>query len=523
MLKLLPVYTCVFLAALIVSLPVNISAQTGGQQLSPETAVDRLSYSYGWQTGAGAGTSGELPFWIYSNRYGQIDRQSANGLFSLFGLGEYDLGSGFSAAVKADLLFRTSDRSNIHFNEGFVQLSYGYFELWAGRKREQFGLIHPTLSTGSMDLSENARPIPQIVFATRGFMPVPYTDGILHFDASLGHGWQTDRSDRFVDGLVRIHRKHLYLRIFDENAPLVLHGGLKHFAQWGGTSQLHGSSPVNFRSFLDVFFSRAADSNEIIGGGQLLNSAQNHIGTYDFAIKVNTERYIFSLSRQFILEDTPNARFGTPWDGMWGATISLREPGLPRSWKSAGSNPRPAAGAQGSRLHQSRSGSGFRPLLQTIHYEYIDLKEGMSRFPQRARDEYFNYYNHWAYRGGWTYFGQSLGNPLLLTDPLYLGVVNNEIIAHHLGLEGFWGAFDWRFLSTYSRNYGANRASRRTNPTGRENLLTERRDQWSFLLDVGTKQFFKNTEARISFGFDTGEVHPQNFGTLLTLRWTAGS
>jgi len=479
------------------------------------------SQTYGWQVRAGAATAGDLPFWLYSNQWGQIDPYSANGMLNLFGRQVFSFDSGISITGKADLLLRASQGSNVHFNEAFLKVSYGYFELWAGRKHEQYGLVHPTLSTGTMDLSQNARPVPQIVFATRGFMPVPFTRGVVYADASLGHGWLTDYDDRFVEGTVRIHRKHLYLRIFSENSPLVLHGGLKHFAQWGGTSPLHGNSPVNFRSFIDVFFSRAADSEEIIGGGNLLNSAQNHLGTYDFAALVNTENFAISLSRQFILEDTPNARFGTPWDGLWGATISLRPPDSPRSWRGSGSSSSRNSGS-GTRLHRA-SDKNFRPLLETVHYEYMDLKEGMSRFPQRARDEYFNYYNHWAYRGGWTYHNQSMGNSLLLTNRTHLGVVNNEIIAHHAGLNGYIGdAADWRFLTTYSRNYGANRASLRTNPTGRQNLLTERKDQWSFMLELSTVKLFENLETGIMLAYDTGAVHSQNLGAMLSVRWTSG-
>ena len=496
----------------------DVQAQTGSYPQG-------LSFGYGWETGAGAGFSGTQPFWLHANQHGQVDPYSANAMSNFFGFGRYSLNNGLTLTAQADLFVRASQDSQLHFTEGFVQLSYGSFDLWAGRKRERFGLIHPTLSTGSMDLSENARPLPQIVFATRGFMPVPFTRGVLFADASLGHGSQNNFNDRFVEGLVRVHRKHLYLRIFSNDAPLVLYGGLKHFAQWGGSSPLHGSSPVNFRSFIDVFFSRAADSNEIIGGGQLLNSAQNHLGTYDFAFKINTERYVISVSRQFILEDTPNARFGTPWEGLWGASLTFRPPPERRSWRSTRTAPAPVAGQrQQSRLHPGYHSSDdtFRPFLKSIHYEYLDVMSDMFRFPQRARDEYFNYYNHWAYRGGWTYFGNTLGNPLFLTDRDFLGVVNNEIFAHHLGLEGFLGkAFDWRFFATYSRNYGANRVTHRSNLSGREKLLTERRDQWSFMLDMGTNTLLPRTETRLRLAFDRGDVHPNTLGAMVTLRWVS--
>ena len=53
------------------------------------------------------------------------------------------------------------------------------------------------------------------------------------------------------------------------------------------------------------------------------NKYQNHVGTYDFSLLFRFERFRMAVSRQFLLEDTPNARFGTPWDGMWGAWIDM--------------------------------------------------------------------------------------------------------------------------------------------------------------------------------------------------------
>lgn len=500
-----------------------------------DNKAEENSYSYGWQVRTGIATATQMPFWMYSNQRGQIDKYSANAIFNFFGEWNHTYNSGISLESRANLLLRASDESTVHLNEGYFGINYGGFNLWAGRKYENFGFVHPRLSTGSMEMSNNARPLPQIVFETDGFMPVPFFGGILFADASLGHGWFTQghgwieidpdnidpdfelpavERDRYDEGVVHLHRKHLYLRIFNENAPLVLHGGLVHMAQWGGKS----TSPVNFSSFLDVFFSRASDSTEILSGGQLDNSSQNHFGVYDFAILVNLEEYTFALTRQFILEDTPNARFGAPWDGLWGLTLKRRAPNTSRSWRNQPESYR-STGSH-SRLHQ-RPDANFRPFLKTIHYEYLDLMEGMSRFPHRPRDEYFNYYNHWIYRAGWTYFNQSIGNSLVTTDPNYLGVVNNEIIGHHIGLEGYAGkVLDWRFFATYTRNYGANRVPVRNNPIIRDTLITERRDQWSFMLFMGSNRLFENVQTEVSLAFDFGQLHPANAGIMLSLRWT---
>ncbi|MDI6400570.1 capsule assembly Wzi family protein [Balneolaceae bacterium ANBcel3] len=489
-------------------------------QKQPDTP--QRVFTYGTMIQAGGGTAGEMPFWLHSNRFGSLDRYSQNSSLHLFGSWKETIFDRLVLSVHFDLLLRDAHQSNAWFQEAYVQGEYAGFVFFAGRKIEHYGLVHPMLSSGTMDLSHNARPMPKVVFSTKDFRPVPFTRRVFYYDASVAHGWFDDNSYRFTDDVL-LHQKHLYIRMFSEDAPIVPRAGLKHFAQWGGFSPLTGQAPVNFRSYIDVFFSLASDSKEILPGGKTSNHFQNHIGTYDFALMLNLGSYRISLSRQFILEDTPNARFGTPWDGMWGAYIELRPDSRTR-WRSD----RPADWR-----------TEHRPLLKAVHYEYLDTKEGIGRFPHRTMSNYFDYYNHWAYRGGWTYHGRVLGNPLFSGDPEYYGVVNNILIGHHVSMMGYAGPIDWRFFTTYSRNYGSGLITEK-NSGDRLRGLTERRDQWSVMLELssylfsgGTSYFSetgtlknktKNSFTRpvrltLSLAYDFGELYPQNFGILVGFRW----
>ncbi|MDG5766338.1 capsule assembly Wzi family protein [Balneolales bacterium ANBcel1] len=461
------------------------------------------AYSYGWMIRAAASTAGPLPFWIHSNRLGTLDQESANLATHLFGSWSHRFDSGIHLKAGGNLLLRAAASSDACLQEAYLEAGYSHFILWAGRKRENFGMVHPHLSMGTTDLSHNARPIPKITFETDGFQQVPGTRRVLNYKAGISHGWMNDTNHRFVDD-VWLHQKYLYLQIFSDDAPVVGRGGLKHFAQWGGDSPVFGRSPKNLRAFRDVFFSLAADSKEIFEGGELLNSQQNHMGSYDFNLRLNLGQYRVSISRQFILEDTPNARFGTPWDGLWGAYVELRPDSRTR-WRS--------------NLPNDRVATPHRPLLRAVHYEYLDTKEGIPRFPHRDMTSYFNYYNHSSYRGGWTYYGRSLGNPLFFGDPDYLGVVNNIIIAHHAGAMGHAGPIDWRVFTTYSRNYGAGRVTRLDGT--RVQLPNERRDQWSFMLELETGAFHPSLVAGAALALDTGEVYKDNLGLMISLRWTA--
>ncbi len=462
--------------------------------------ISQSDVSWGWKWRGAVSSSGDMPFWLHSNRFGELNRYSANTTYNISGSWKRTRESGISLASGGNILFQGSGQSVIRLREAYVQAGYGHFMLWAGRKREDFGLLHPELSMGTVDLSHNARPMPKITFATDGFQPVPGTRRVVYYDASLAHGWLEDTEYRYVDGVL-LHQKHLYLRIFSEDAPVAPRAGLKHFAQWGGDSPIHGEAPVNLRAFRDVFISLASDSREIFEGGELQNRYQNHVGSYDFALMVNLGRYKMSISRQFILEDTPNARFGTPWDGMWGAWIELRPDSRTR-WRAD----RPS---DWRREH--------RPLIKAINYEHINTLDGLTRYPHRDRHQHVNYYNHRAYRGGWTYYGRAIGNPLLFGDRDHYGVVNNQIVGHHVGLMGYAGPVDWRFFSTYSRNYGAGRVH---DFEGNWDIgLTDRKDQWSFMLETKTGMFHPSIEAAATLALDVGEAYARNFGVMISLWW----
>ena len=490
------------------SIIASVPDQPAGGSASSHGA-DPVSLT-GFRMQMAGGYNGELPFWIHSNRHGELDPHSGNTALHLFGAWRRHYDSGFTLSTGANLMLRGAEDASIRFQEAYVQLGYGDFVLWAGRKHEYFGTVHPRLSMGTADLSHNARPMPKITLATEGFRPFPGTRGIVDYNASFSHGWMRDNEHRYVENPM-LHQKHLYIRLFNDRSRVVPQAGIKHFAQWGGSSPRDGDVPGGLRAFRDVVFSRSADSKEILSGGQLENRYQNHFGTYDFSLLFRFDDVHVSVSRQFILEDTPNARFGTPWDGMWGV------------WLAFPSDDR----------FPGRTASD-RPVftIRAINYEHINTIEGVDRYPHRNRSSYFNYYNHSRYRGGWTYEGRSLGNPLFFGDSGHVGVVNNLMLAHHAGIMGQAGRVDWRAFATYSRNYGA---AGITNLDGLQYTgVTDRQDQWSFMLEVSGElpammdllpgdwplsDRWDALELTATMALDLGEAHRKNAGMMVGLRW----
>lgn len=516
-----PVYNITMPAMLVESIPVRGS----DQGMSAHRRPDQIALGFRLQM-AGA-SQGQMPFWIYSNRHGELYPFTANAAMHLFGGWHRQYRSGITLSTGADIMLRGANDASLRFQEAYVQVGYGSFVLWAGRKREHFGFVHPELSTGTADVSLNARPITKITLATNGFQAVPGTRGIVDYHASFAHGWLRKEDHLFLERPF-LHQKHLYLRLFNDRSPVVPQGGLKHFAQWGGLNPQFGRAPAGFSAFRDIFLARSADSSEILPGGQLGNQFQNHVGTYDFSLLIRLERVSFAVSRQFFLEDTPNARFGTPWDGMWGAWVTF----------SDGSR----SGRDPSRIghntsQDSRNAFPPRPpdrrfSIRSLNYEHINTKEGVDRISHRDFSTYYNYHNHWFYLGGWTNDGRAIGNPLFFGDSGHIGVVNNIMLAHHLGVAGYAGPADWRFFTTYSRNYGSPRV---VDHSGRRyDGVTERQDQWSFMLELRDRGLISNLmrsfgrglpdplqdlEVIATLALDLGEAHPRNAGMMLGLRW----
>ncbi len=438
----------------------------------PRFALAADDFRYGVQFRGAAGADSNMPFWLHSNRYGEFDRYNNNLVANFFGKREWSLRNGLGLTVGADFSIRGMNDFDNGLQEGYIMLLYRRFKLFAGRKREYFGLVDPELSLGSMDWSANARPINQISFSTDEHRPVPGTGNYLFYDAHIAHGWMDDNEYRYVED-PWVHSKSLYLRLFGEDHAVNLHGGVSHYVLWAGYSPRYGEVQSDWQAFKDVFLSRTPDTDEIIDGGQLANRFQNHGGIYDFAAEFFRGDYSLKIGRQFMLEDTPNARFASPWDGLWSLTI--------------------------------RDESGRTAPITGFVYEHINTLEQLTNNPKRE-GRTANYYNHGHYRGGWTYFGRVIGTPLYYSDEDRLGVANNELIGHHIGITGRMEEFSYRFMATYSRNYGARPSN------------FDRKDQYSFLIEL-TKPVGQSLTINASLAADIGDVYQDNLGLMIGITW----
>ena len=122
----------------------------------------------------------------------------------------------------------------------YGKLRWKALELGAGRWRQLTGLGDSTLSSGFINGSGNALPIPKIQLATLGYVPLGFTKNWLAVNAGYSHGW-------FVGAYIQgayLHKKYLYLRMGKPTHKLKVYLGINHQVQWGGQADYLKGSPV---------------------------------------------------------------------------------------------------------------------------------------------------------------------------------------------------------------------------------------------------------------------------------------
>jgi hypothetical protein len=429
-----------------------------------------------------AASSGSLPYYLAALRYGTIDPFGANSGFRLSAVRPYMTDRRADIAFGLDVLGRIGETSTLTFHQGYVRGRFGPFEASAGRWEHTLGVVDPTLSMGSMIVSANTSPMPRLSLALPAYTPIPGTRNFAFIRGHLSHGWFEDEA--FTRDAL-LHEKSLYLRLFSEKAPIQLHGGVTHAVVWAGTHPGRGRLPAGFDDYLRIFFVQGGD--DAAPDNEIVNVLGNTIGSYDFSVTAQFLGMEALIYRHFYIETGPALRFRNPWDGMWG--VSLKR-------------------ADG------------RGLVSGILYEHVNTKRQGAR---RREDEIIgvdNYYNNVLYRGGWVYHGRTIGLPLLTSDGRRWGIVNNILLAHHVGFEGRLGVVSYRAMATYSRNYGADQVFEEPGIFRLVGGRTSRRDQVSMLVEASGPLVPRHgLSFRAAVAWDTGALLADGAGVLVGLVW----
>lgn len=419
------------------------------------------------------------PFWMQSRNYGTISSspQSANFMLGI----NKDLTAKkrlFDYGFKADVLLKTDNlKTEVYFQELYAQARFWVIDIVAGTREEQFGVQDSSLSCGGFLFSQNARPMPKITAGIEHFVPIPLTNGFVEIKGALSHGWFTDNT---LYQNLYLHHKYVYLKLGGK-LPVHLQYGIDHFAQWGGN--LPGETPYasSLKDYFIVFFGGHGGSDANIS--DQINALGNHIGSQNVRLDVDIADFKIGAYWENLSEEGPIRIIGNTMnapDGLWGLSIRNNK----------------------------------FPIVKGILFEYFNSTDQSGPFHDKdgiiygGRDGYFLS----QYVSGWNNYSRTIGTPLI-TSALYnstgeLHTLNNRIQAFHYGLEGDIMNYQYRFLSTFSKNYGSY-----------SNVYPEMIQNTSLLLEVN-KQFkqLSNLEIGCSVGADFGKLFGNSLGFQLSLR-----
>lgn len=474
--------------------------------------IDSLSYHI--EAMGAVATKDYLPLWLASNRYGVFKQDGADGYLRLGATLPFQKKGKFSYAAGLDVIAKP-DFSESRLQQGFIKLRYGAIELRGGWVEETIGSYDESLSTGSLYLSQNARPIPMITMGIPEYTDVPFTNGYFEIKGRYSHGWLGN--DRYVKNPF-LHEKFIYGRVGGD-WPVRLFGGFLHSAMWGGTHPIEGKLSNGFKDYIKVIFAAGAGTSS--PGGEKVNALGDHRGTIDYGAEFSIKNYDFIIYNQILFEDASGYSVENH-DRLVGLSIKNRDK---NQWIS------------GFLYEYLNTKLQTGPGLTDDHFSWdTNNNYGYNYF---GRD---NYYNNYLYTTGWVNQGYIMGTPLFLTDQradLYFGdytepsrdpfkfnIVNNRIVSHHFGIEGkIIPQLHYRFLTTYTRNFGTYTGLNdgiqywgSLDPGYEVDYLFDPpMNQWYFMLETQSKlnEYLLLTT---SVGVDAGEM-TDNFGVLLGLTW----
>ncbi|MDE5686904.1 MAG: capsule assembly Wzi family protein [Paramuribaculum sp.] len=222
------------IAALVLGIPATLADTIPADTLTPALPAPHMTYRY-FGEGMAVSSSAHTPFWLMNNRFGLSSVEKNNGFIRGGFFRETDPDTRFSWGFGADLVVPYNFTSRFVIQQLYGEVRYRSLQLTVGSKERVTGLVNSELASGSMVLSQNARPIPQAYLSMPRYEPVPFTNrwlsvkGYFSFGVTTDGRWQRDTphaDSRWVKNEL-FHSKGLFLRVGDpDRHPLTVEGGL---------------------------------------------------------------------------------------------------------------------------------------------------------------------------------------------------------------------------------------------------------------------------------------------------------
>ncbi|MDZ7719220.1 MAG: capsule assembly Wzi family protein [Balneolaceae bacterium] len=450
-------------------------------------------------------TESNTPFWFQSNRNGVYSSEGSQFLTRLQYHNSYDELNNFKILYGTSVIGRPGSQSTLSLNQGYLKIRGFGLEFAGGRFIDPSPLFYDNeLGMGSLGVSTNASPIPKLKLGLRDWLSVPFTNDFLQVYGYVTHGWLG--SARFGDNVL-LHEKAGYFKLGGDRSVNV-YGGLVHYVIWGGSTPEEGDIPNGFSDFIDIFFAQSGD--ESTPGSEQAYVLGNQLGTWSFGSLIDLSGTDISIYLQSPIETNYDLKLKNMSDILTGISFDFGE-------------------------------NATLPVDKFV-YEYLYTKNQSG--PRRVNPDADpdvdrfrgnqNYYNHEIYESGWAYQYRTIGNPLFKADEDALGILNNRIIAHHVGIESSVNQVDLFGKITYSKNFGK-RCDNRNPDIGEGDLFGIQCNrevtidpgtpitQWSLL--AGTEFPLpiipdQNIRFRVETALDSGRLFGDQFGILTSIRWT---
>lgn len=480
------------LAALV---PIGADAQIDG-------LADNIEYKVEME---GSFSDGDVaPFWFSSGRYGLSSIEPNSGY----------LRAGISRALESDSLSDWKFGYGVDFavpvnytSDVVVQQLYGVAQfrnclLTVGAREIPEDMLNGELSSGGMTLSNNYRPIPQVRIDLPEWWTWHFAGDWLSVKGHIAYGIHTDNrwqknfanESSYYSKNSFFHSKAGYLRIGNEGKfPLSATVGLEMACQFGGRGYQifvydnnvgHRVDDVDLGNGLKAFWNAFIPGGNDVNDGAYPNVAGDQTGNWYFDLTYKGKGWDVKAYAEHFFEDHSQLFVQYGWkDMLWGL-----EANLPKN-----------------------------PFVSNVVAEYLYTKDQTGgiyhdrtkQLPVQISGS-DDYYNHHVY-GAWQHWGQTKGNPLLLSPIYHDGMIStrfNRVNALHIGVAGDpTDELHYRLLYSNLRTLGTY-----VHPT------VSPIDQDYFMAELTYKpHWLRGWSGKVAFGLNSGELLDNSTGLELTI------
>ncbi|MHA8053734.1 capsule assembly Wzi family protein [Aquirufa sp. OSTEICH-129A] len=442
-----------------------------------------------------ASDAGVTPFWIRSLQYGQVPLENTSAVLKAWSGKNYHLKKKYDWKYEMEATGWGGKQNDFWLTQAYISGRRGKWELWAGRRKEVYGLGDTTLTGGFYAWSGNSVPIPKVQIGTRDYLN--FAKGWLGVHMTFSHGWM-DNQGPTIHGF--LHQKSLYGRFGKPDSFINVFAGLNHQVMWGGEAKVKtGGDYDYYPSGLNTYFyvvtvlkDRDIISTDTIAKyDDLGNQFGNHLGSFDVAIKFQPTWGKVLVYKQSAYETGRGFALTQINDGLTGISIKNKSGGIIDQITL-------------EYLYTANQGNYVSGLA-----EFLKIKD-----PHQIEIE--SYFNNG--RSGWQYWGKGIGTPIMVIDNESqgnkgLGFTLNAIKSYHLGISGHISdTFSWK--TRISQSYYASPRNHLAPRLSDADFIS----QFSGMISL-QKILNEKCSLNLQFGYDEGRRVKNTLGASLGIKY----